>query len=217
MRKIDKGMEPAELTNWKRHNPHSRYVDLHEDPLGVRRAIRASCLSEQFNVCAYCGERIGEVYSHNEHVLPQSKFPNDTLNFANIVASCNRSGQCGNAHGDQTLPLTPLMLECEKELKFYLSGSVIGLTKRAQSTIDILRLGASREQNRSLMERRKQLMSGLLFKTVGTDQIIELEDDEVLGMAREELMTPAEGQLESYAPALVNVLNQILAGGGAQP
>jgi hypothetical protein len=37
----------------------------------------------------------------------------------------------GGAHGSQPLPLTPLMPECETELRFKFSGRVEGLTERA--------------------------------------------------------------------------------------
>ncbi len=58
-----------------------------------------------------------------------------------IVASCNTPNQCGDAHKSQHLPLTPLMTECETELRFKISGRVEGLSDRAADTIRVLNLG----------------------------------------------------------------------------
>ena len=57
MRRINKqqGVEPQELTNWKRANPHGIYADLTEVE---RQAIRHQCTTEQFYLCAYCGKSI---------------------------------------------------------------------------------------------------------------------------------------------------------------
>lgn len=127
MRKIDKGMEPQSLTRFNRSDNTSRYRDL---PPEESRSIRSSCISEQYGLCAYCCQSITIDDAHNEHVEAQDRAPNRTLDFSNIVASCQRPHQCGHGRGTQPLPLTPLMAECETELKFYLSGLVAGQTER---------------------------------------------------------------------------------------
>lgn len=121
MRKIQKGNEPDSLKRWKRANQQQRYPDL---PPAERREIREACIEEQYGLCAYCCHGITVDNAHNEHVEAQNTAPGRTLDFANIVASCNHSKQCGDAHKSQALPLTSLMSECETELKFYVSGRV---------------------------------------------------------------------------------------------
>ena len=128
MRKIIKGEEPEELNQWKRRNPKSCYTNLTEKE---RRPIRQACLKEQYYLCAYCCYSISMEDSHNEHIQPQDVAPKQTLNFHNIVASCEKSNQCGIAHDKKDILLTPLMAECETELKYYLSGKVKGITERA--------------------------------------------------------------------------------------
>jgi len=204
VRKIIKRNEPIALSNWKRHNPNGHYPDLSHVE---RQAIRDSCLKEQYYLCAYCCQRIDDKNSHNEHIQAQSVAPNQMLNFHNIVASCNQSKQCGDAHGSKTIPLTPLMDECETELKFYISGEVKGITTRATDTIKILNLGNG---NKALINKRKQLLDALIFMHSESPEELQLLDDELLQILMEEINQPQDGQLSAFAPILQNILRQFL-------
>jgi uncharacterized protein (TIGR02646 family) len=207
MRTISKGSEPSSLTAWKRTNPHGRYHQLTED---IRRTIREHALAEQFYLCAYCCQRIQDIDAcHNEHVEAQNLNPGRTLDFSNIVASCNTSNQCGDAHKSQHLPLTPLMTECETELRFKISGRVEGLSDRAIVTIQVLNLGDQEKSNRALIEKRKQLSNALLW-TNGINPDEGLEDEELLEMLIGELLQPQQGQLESFSPVVINILRSWL-------
>jgi len=203
VQKIVKRNEPEKLTQWKRHHPNGHYQDLHQEE---RQAIRQASLKEQYYLCAYCCCRIDEENSHNEHVQPQQIAPKQTLNFHNIVASCNKSEQCGKAHGAKTIPLTPLMDECETELKFYLSGKVEGLTERAIESINILNLG---DGNKGLINKRKQLVETLIYQWDSPENL-QLLDDESLEIIMEELNQPQDGKLAAFAPVLQNILRQLL-------
>ncbi|MBM7072431.1 TIGR02646 family protein [Shewanella sp. 202IG2-18] len=208
MRKIIKNAtyEPQALTDWKRANPHGRYGDVTEIE---RQAMRQSCAEQQHYLCAYCTQAISGTSSDtmNEHVAAQRISPNRTLDFSNIVASCRTAKQCDDSHGSQPLPLTPLMDECETELKFKLSGRVEGLTDRAKETIRVLNLGDHEKHNRSLIEKRKQLVSSLLFIN-GIDASKGLEDDELIEMVINDISTPENGKLAAFSPVAVNVLKQ---------
>jgi uncharacterized protein (TIGR02646 family) len=207
MRTISKESEPSSLTSWKRANPHGRYNQLTED---VRRTIRRHTLEEQFYLCAYCCQRIQDIDDcHNEHVEAQNLNPDRTLDFTNIVASCNTSNQCGHAHKSRCLPLTPLMAECETELRFKISGRVEGLSDRATATIQVLNLGDHEKNNRALIEKRKQLSNALLLKN-GVNPDEGLEDDELLKMLIDELVQPPQAQLEPFAPVVINILRSWL-------
>ena len=120
MRKIDKGYEPERLTQWKRQHPQGRYDQLNDLE---RQDIRIACTKEQFYLCAYCCQTISGTSADtmNEHVEARRLAPSRSLDFSNIVASCTTPQQCDAAHGSQALPLTPLMDECETELKFKIS------------------------------------------------------------------------------------------------
>jgi len=201
VRKITKGIEPAELTSWKRKNPRGRYDDLSH---AERGAINDATRQEQFGLCAYCCKKIGESDSMNEHVEARNIAKNRTLDFSNIVASCITPKQCDAAHGSQPLPLTPLMVECETELKFYFSGDVEGLTDRAKQAIDVLNLN-----NQSLIAKRKQQIKTLVMPPDTTESVLLWDGETIEMFINEWLQKPDDdGQLQAYSPVLVNVLRQ---------
>ena len=203
MQKIVKGSEPTELSQWKRRYPNGHYYDLSKVE---RQAIRQACLEEQCYVCAYCCYSINEENSHNEHIQAQKVAPNQTLDFHNIVASCNKPKQCGEAHGVKIIPLTPLMAECETEIKFYLSGEVKGMTTRATDTIKILNLGNG---NKALINKRKQLVDALIYQWDSPENL-QLLDDDLLKIMMEELSQAKDGKFDAFAPILQNILRQFL-------
>jgi uncharacterized protein (TIGR02646 family) len=203
MRTIHKGTEPPGLSAWKQANPNKSYAQLSPE---VRQSIRQQSIEEQFYLCAYCCQEIKSIDDcHNEHLEAQDRNPKRSLDFTNLVASCNSRNQCGKAHGSKDLPLTPLMEACETELKFKISGRVEGLTDRAITTIHALNLGDHEKSNRSLIEKRKQLADALLWKH-GVDPTIDLEDEELLKLLIEELAKPQKGQLDPFSPVVINIL-----------
>ncbi|MNE83150.1 hypothetical protein D3C80_1799410 [compost metagenome] len=101
--------------------------------------------------------------------------------------------------------LTPIMIECESELKFRLSGRVEGVTHRAQETIRVLNLGDHERNNKSLVEKRKQLAHWLMLEN-GVDPDSPLEDDELLQCVIDDLNTPTDGKLPPFAPVVANIL-----------
>ncbi|HFG1891539.1 TPA: hypothetical protein ACGF3M_001672 [Vibrio cholerae] len=192
--------------------PHARYPDLSELE---RQDIRQTCAAEQFYLCAYCCQAISGSSGDtmNEHVEAQKLAPNRTLDFTNLVASCRTPNQCDAAHGSQPLPLTPLMLECETELRFKLSGRVEGLSESAREAISVLNLGDTEQNNKALIEKRKQLIDGLIWANYGDDPVqLQLEEDEdLIRMLLDDLARPKNGRLEPFAPVLSNILRGRLA------
>lgn len=208
MRKITKGVEPLSLKKWKSHNNGTYNYLTHIERLD----IRASCLKEQYYLCAYCCQSINDENksSKNEHVVARAIAPNRSLDYSNIVASCTTPGQCDNAHGSQPFQLTPFMQECEVELEFSLSGRVLGLTDRAKETIRVLNLGDTELNNRSLIEKRKQLTYSILF-TNGINPNDGLDDNELLEMVIDDITAPKNGRLEAFSPVVVNILKSWIA------
>ena len=207
MRTIIKGTEPPDLTVWKGRNPHKKYKDLvgTEEGKIIRATIRDYSLKEQFYLCAYCCQRIEDIDAcHNEHVEAQSQNPRRTLDFSNIVASCNTPEQCGDAHKSKCLPLTPLMKECETELRFKISGRAEGLSDRAVVTIQVLNLNSP-----ALIQKRKKLSNDLLFTNIiNPDK--GLEDEDLLKMLIDDLLQPQLGQMEPFTPVVINILRSWL-------
>lgn len=214
MRKITKraGYEPQELTDWKRSNPNKRYPQLKDG--AVRQAIRTEALAEQYYLCGHCCQALsGDGDCHNEHVEAQDLNQNRTLDFSNIIASCNTLKQCGDSHKSQPMPLTPLMAQCETDLVFKLSGRVSGKTPDAIETIRVLNLGDTEKNNKSLIEKRKQLSLALLTEhaIAPEDEEDWAEEPELLADLINDLLTPDHGKLKPFAPVVVNVLRQWIA------
>jgi len=101
------------------------------------------------------------------------------------------------------------MTECETELRFKISGRVEGLSDRATATIQVLNLGDHEKNNRALIEKRKQL-SNVLLLTNSINPNEGLEDEELLELLIDELARPQQGQLEPFAPVVINILRSWL-------
>lgn len=208
MRLITKGQEPIELTAWKTANRNGRYQNLDESEQGklARQAIRKSAIQEQYGLCAYCCKQINESNSNNEHLVSQRGAPNRTLDFANIVASCTTPRRCNQERGSKNLPLTPLMPECETELRFCLSGKVEGITERAIEAIEVLALNT-----RGIREERKQLVDEWLFINGAPPDDLRLLDDQLLDNLLIGLQQPDDaGELPPFSPVLINIIRQLL-------
>jgi hypothetical protein len=102
-----------------------------------------------------------------------------------------------------------LMPECETELQFKISGRVEGLSDRATTTIQVLNLGDQEKNNRALIEKRKQLAAALLW-TNGIDPTEGLEDEQLLKILIDDLADPQNGQLDAFAPVIINILRSWL-------
>ena len=200
MRKIQKTHEPYSLTQYKRDNPTHQYKDLKDE--NVRQDIRQTCTEEQYYLCAYCCKEISgtNVDTMNEHIQPRHHFPNLSMDFNNIVASCNQKGHCDHSKDSQILSLTPLMDKCETEFKFKINGEMVGKTERAKQAIDILQLN-----QRKLCESRKQAIANMLY-VKGLGNPIDVEDDELLQSVCDDIMMPENGKLLAFAPAIVNAI-----------
>jgi uncharacterized protein (TIGR02646 family) len=209
MRRINKGGEPNSLTVFKVNNPTLGYSDLNNGNESIRVDIRTSCIVEQFFLCAYCCNRITLDSSHNEHIVSQNSIIGRTLtlDFNNIVASCESKKNCGHKKANDIIALTPLMNECETEIIYQLNGKMRHTTPRAQSTINTLYL-----RNNALVNTRKQIIDLVLFEYVDDITNLILEDDYYLQLIIDEISQPDnQGKLEAFSPVIVNVLRQFIS------
>lgn len=204
MRKIVKGQQPESLSNFKRRNQTANYDDLTDVE---RTDIRQACTKEQLYLCAYCCQRISgdRADTMNEHVQSRRSAPNLSLDYSNIVASCTTKGQCDNAHGSKHFSLTPFIDECETELVFSISGRVQGTSHRATEAINVLNLGDTEKNNKSLVQKRKCLSNALLLAN-GVDPQGGLDDEELLQDLIRDLAHTTDGRLEPFAPVTINIL-----------
>ena len=221
MQQIIKGAEPEKITAYKTRHPTKIYKDLgandaslgEDDPMVIRQIIGQACLVEQFYLCAYCCKEIGIILYDcgNEHILPQSIYPEKSLDFNNIVASCKAKDNCDAAKKNQEIAINPLSARCETEFNFNISGTVTGLTDDAKQTIDVLRLGDSLQQNQKLVDMRKQAIANFLFtQSTNIDDLIE--DDELLTLLIDNLQQVSDGKLQPFAPVISKALQNWVDG-----
>lgn len=219
MRKIDKKNMPSSLETWVRlkkgQSDAERYNQIHSDERwDILQDVVEACSKEQFYICAYCCNKISgdTLETRVEHVEARDIAPNRSLDFLNMVASCKDLNQCDKAHANQELPLTPLMEECETELRFMLSGRVEGLTERAKTAISVLNLGDTEANNKALINKRQNMVNALIWTNYADDpNNLEFEEDkEFIEILIEDLKKPVQGKLVAYSPVLVNILRQIL-------
>ncbi len=162
MRWIDKGREPAALVKWKRENPSCRYREL---PSDVKNEVREALLAEQGFLCAYTMRRIDAESCHVEHFHPQSAYPGETLDYANLLACWPLPGRCGPAtcgaeyKADSTEDICSPTSRADVvgQFLFGLDGKVTGASEKAERTVRVLNLN---EAN-LVRDRRRALLGAL--------------------------------------------------------
>ena len=177
MRKITKNPEQLGLKDfysWKKNHPQAEYAKLQKLE---KAGLKAVLLAEQFYLCAYCCNEVGQDGSSNiDHVRPQKNAPEAQLDYENLVVSCTTKSQCNQSKKDKDLPITPLQDVCETSFKFHISGEVTGNTKAANGTINILKLGCKNE-NKALQNLRQKQIQSFAFedgRAVSKDEMVSL-------------------------------------------
>jgi uncharacterized protein (TIGR02646 family) len=159
MRYITKSVSPPELEVFKRKNPKKTYKDLNGNDY-VKNSIKTSLLNEQNNRCCYCEQKLHTESSHHtksshiEHIKPQSKFPKESLDYDNLLASCNgnnKSESCGHKKDDWYCENTfvhPLKTDCLEHFKFRANGEMLGKTEFGKITVQQLGLNSRHLQSK---------------------------------------------------------------------
>ena len=127
---IKKENEPRFLIEFKEKYPKKDYDS--SEFAEYRPKLNQALVKEQKGICAYCCGRISEQKSHNEHIEPRhpGKYISDrTLDYMNIVASCNNERTCGrkkNNKYDERKFVSPVNEQCEDKFKYYSNGKIVG-------------------------------------------------------------------------------------------
>jgi len=171
---ILKNEEPQFLTDFKKKYLKKDYDS--KEFAQHRPVLNAELIKEQKGLCAYCCGRITAEKSHNEHIEPRhpGKYTsNRSLDYTNIVASCNAPETCGNKKKnryDSEKFVSPLDENCEGKFTYYANGEIVG----DQYTIDLLNLNAYELKNaRKAVMRELQNLDKEIIKTCYMN-----EDDE---------------------------------------
>ncbi len=175
MLKINKNNIPKELVDYKKNNTKTTYKDI---PNILKSSLKKSLLREQNYYCCYCCRNIDDYNSNIEHIVPQ-KIVKDTLDYNNLLVSCNSSGRnksemtCNAYKSDKynkDLFVSPLDDDCESLFQFNVgTGDIesvnelnIKKRKKVEYTIKVLNLNARR-----LSSERKSIIKMLTSMCMG--------------------------------------------------
>lgn len=175
MRRIIKDDTPDFWAAYVRRHPTGRYCELDSTLEGraLRKQLRSHLVKQQEMICCYCcGSLKGDASNaHNEHVKPQSSYPNDSMDYGNLLASCNEPNTCGSAKEglyDALMFVSPLQEDCEEHFAFLEDGRIKGVTEKGSHTIKALNLNHG-----PLVERRKVLLNECfaMARCLGEDHV----------------------------------------------
>lgn len=149
MRRITRAEAPEFWVKGKRK--YSNYDDLDREEGGrkLRGELREHLVLTQKGICAYCCRGIAQDSSLNEHIKPRTQFPQLSLDYDNLVASCKEIDTCGSkkGHDYSELFVSPLDENCEEHFKYAPDGSIIGITEAGKYTCALLNLNAYELKN----------------------------------------------------------------------
>ncbi|MEH2027890.1 retron system putative HNH endonuclease [Nostoc sp.] len=164
MKYIEKGEEPENFTKWKaleNDDWKPNWDDNFQTP--EKPVVHDSLLNEQGYICCYCGMRISRETSHIEHLKPRSSYPNLSLDYTNLITSCQGESEepppipvhCGHKKKywyDEHLMVSPLEITCTDFFKYLPSGEIQSIDEpakkaAAETTIEKLALNISKLQN----------------------------------------------------------------------
>lgn len=146
MKRVYKGIEPQLLNAYKKQHPCGKYDD--PEFRQYTFELRQHLVNEQQEICAYCCKKITADNDSSciEHIEPRhnkdGSYSKRSLDYDNMVASCNTTGTCSNSKGneyDDTRFISPLSPECEEKIEFLASGEIL-VTEENRYTVELLNL-----------------------------------------------------------------------------
>lgn len=180
MIKINKGIEPVELTKYKQQ-PNASYRDMHGAPSGksnsdgtpidVYTIVLNRLIQEQGCICAYCMCRIPEKGKKAtiEHIDPQSATSEEkALDYRNMLAVCNgnrdahndKEKSCDAHRKNAPLSVNPLKSDTLSSLKYLSNGEITASDDAIKKDLcDTLNLNCS---ERRIPENRKAALTAYL-------------------------------------------------------
>jgi uncharacterized protein (TIGR02646 family) len=81
-------------------------------------------LKEQFGLCCFCQERVTTKYLI-EHLLPQSIFKNEEVDYYNLFLCCQTQGQCSDYKKEYLIGKFITHSKCESFFKYNWNGEIL--------------------------------------------------------------------------------------------
>lgn len=204
MRRIIKTTSPDYFDQWKENyrNKHGRDAIYEQFNCAERQELKEFMRNEQYGLCCYCMKRVKYREGHIEHIKPQSLFPNDTMDYMNMLVSCNGMGKnndgqecCGHKREDwfDANYISPLEPDVQIHFAYSIDGHISphNNDKRAQETINHLELDYY-----SLVQKRRCAIYLALDTDASFDDIIE------------DYNNPIDGELPEYCAAVIYCVKQ---------
>jgi len=156
--------------------PKVKYAWEDENISAIRETLRADMLlDEQSLLCAYCEKEIDESAKNSniDHFKTRNLFPEETLNYHNLLVSCNTFGRCSHLkdntvkHKHEYKHIVNPAIENPNDFFDYLTtGEIVAKNEKGQFSIDIFNL-----QDKSLVECREQIAKTLLVVDLSVEEI----------------------------------------------
>jgi uncharacterized protein (TIGR02646 family) len=187
MKYIEKQPEPDQFRQWK-EGVSADWIPSWgalDDAPNVKKALKGQLLSEQGAICCYCGMSVNQNNSHIEHIKPRKNYPEEALNYNNLLASCLPDQEkrvklhCGMHKKDWYVTsefVSPLDSSCQERFGFGSNGAIMEKNQQDHSaTITIQKLGLNCTQ---LIAHRKKAIegSGLFDDTLSEDDLERFAD-----------------------------------------
>ena len=153
----------------------------------IRHQLRGHILQkEQKLLCAYCEKSIDDnpKNSNIDHFRLKAGhlFPEKTLEYDNLLVSCNTKGRCSNykdknikSKDDYDNIVNPIIEDPDEFFDYLTTGIIVAIDKnpKAEFTIDIFQLGRNRDD--SLSRQRRQLIYSLKqYSNLALNEIYDL-------------------------------------------
>jgi uncharacterized protein (TIGR02646 family) len=207
MRHIQKTEEPQSFTEWKAIESQTLNCTYENLKNPQKCELHQALLQEQGYLCCYCEMRIERQDSHIEHVKPQNPYTELSLDYFNMLASCQGENtpplkkpiHCGQKKGNELLKISPLDPNCTEFFRYTEAGEIVPDQNRngaiAKNTIDILGLNINK-----LIRLRKSAIDGL-----GINDLTQAEVQQFIQGIKK---LDANGQQDEFCSAMLYVLGQ---------
>lgn len=146
MLKIEKDSVPDFWSKVIKRTKNYDGLDSSDEGRIARQKLRNHLIEVQKGICAYCCKSIDSDSSLTEHIKPRDGFPNNTLDYDNMIASCREYDTCSSSKGNEysSLFVSPLEDDVESHFAFAPDGTLICLSERAEFTCKLLNLNSYR-------------------------------------------------------------------------
>jgi uncharacterized protein (TIGR02646 family) len=212
MKYIEKQPEPDQFRQWK-ESVSADWIPSWgalDDAPNVKKALKGQLLSEQGAICCYCGISVNQNNSHIEHIKPRKNYPEEALNYNNLLASCLLDGKrkinlhCGMRKSDWYVAsefVSPLDSSCQERFGFGSNGTIRAKNQQDRSaTMTIQKLGLDCSQLNA--HRKKAIEASGLFDNALTENDLEQLADAI--MRRDD-----EGHFVEFCFAISSVLKEL--------